>query len=672
MSDPIVILPAHFEGTPDGERILQLSREIGWVPEADKIAAKWAPHEKISPNDDRLRSSLRQIAGLKGSNSFRLDDDGEPLLKLSQVKKRLGISGKQSARWREKGYIHPAAVLGKGAKGHRQDRPLYSSKDVEKWALHVADWQDEDRREREAENAARDARRVRLREALHLDAPGDAYPLARRMRRRIVFHCGPTNSGKTHAALERLASARTGLYAAPLRLLAMEGYDRLREKGVAAGLRTGEEEIDPDSATHLSSTIEALSCKDRRDVAVIDEIQLLADPDRGWAWTRALLGTPADEVHLAGSPDALSWIEAVLAQAGESVETITYERRSGLEAIEKPVVSYQAGDAIVVFSRRAVMETRNTLIEAGRSVSVVFGALPPEVRRQEAERFASGEAEILVATDAIGMGLNLPIRRVVFGALEKFDGYQKRPLSDSEIRQIAGRAGRGDGEGGYAGVARGLRAKRIAEALANPIAGTRAPAIRLRPEIEIASTGQGGWSALLDDVRSQRRTLPKGWNLDFGASIDVAAGIADAHEKASGQPASFCLSAPIGEDMHDVATRALEAGLAALRRGRHWPVPSVPASAPETDADMARWTDIGRELTLARWIQRRDGGGQIDAVALEDSWARYIHGLAVALASTDLITRACPECGDQLHPSHPHRLCDDCFFGDRFLDDDWI
>ncbi|GEO97613.1 helicase-related protein [Methylobacterium haplocladii] len=293
--------------------------------------------------------------------------------------------------------------------------------------------------------AREESGRRRLRDRVGFGGYIDKFVPARRLNRRIVFHMGPTNSGKTYAALEALARAQTGTYLAPLRLLALENYEALLERGLRAGMVTGEEILGEPDPSHTARTIETADLRHPVDVAVIDEIQMLSDPDRGWAWTNALFGIPANTVIVCGSDDALSHVRRAAEAAGESLDVVTFARKTPLVALDAPVPleSVQPGDAVVAFSRRAVHENRETLVAAGRSVATIYGALSPEVRRAEAQRFRDGEAEVLVTTDAIGMGLNLgPLKRVIFSAIMKWDGTATRALTNPEIRQIAGRAGR--------------------------------------------------------------------------------------------------------------------------------------------------------------------------------------------------------------------------------------
>ncbi|ASG24666.1 helicase-related protein [Nitrospirillum viridazoti] len=272
----------------------------------------------------------------------------------------------------------------------------------------------------------------------------DLFPQARSMPRRLVLVVGPTNSGKTRRAMQALKDARSGAYLAPLRLLALEIMDRLNKEGVAANLVTGEEEIRVPGARITASTVEMLDPESRLEVAVIDEVQMLADAERGWAWSAALVGVPAETVYLLGSPDIRPVVERMAQYLGEPLEVVELERKTPLKLIDRRLEwsDVQAGDALIAFSRREVHSVRETIRATGLSAAVIYGALAPEVRRREAERFTTGEADVVVATDAIGMGLNLPVRRVLFTSLEKFDGHEVRPLSGSEVRQIAGRAGR--------------------------------------------------------------------------------------------------------------------------------------------------------------------------------------------------------------------------------------
>jgi ATP-dependent RNA helicase SUPV3L1/SUV3 len=307
----------------------------------------------------------------------------------------------------------------------------------------------------------------------------DTFPKARGLQRSVTLYVGPPNSGKTHAAFERLAQAFDGAYLAPLRLLALEGRDRLVARGVPCSLLTGEENVPADQARVVSSTIEMVDTNHPIDVAVVDEAQMIFDRSRGWAWTQAIVAVPANGLIIICSDYAVPAIENLLGLCGERCTVKVFDRMQHVELLPRPVpiATLKLGDAVVAFSRRDVLTLRDRISAGGHPVSVIYGALPPEVRRREAERFAGGESHILVATDAIGMGLNLPIRRVLFSTLTKFDGEDDRPLGVSEVHQIAGRAGRfGLHEEGFAGVldsAEPAAIRQLREALAKQPAAPR-------------------------------------------------------------------------------------------------------------------------------------------------------------------------------------------------------
>lgn len=282
-----------------------------------------------------------------------------------------------------------------------------------------------------------------------------SFPLARNIRRKFSIYIGKTNSGKTYAAMNELAKAKHGTYLAPLRLMAQEGQESLTERDVISDLITGEEQKKQPDSTHISSTVEMCNMNKFVDVTVIDEIQMISDQSRGWAWSQALIGAPAGHVILVGSEEALPFILPIIKELGEPYEIKRFERKTPLDICDSiwKLKELREGDCVVVFSRKAALEMKNAIEATGKRCSVIYGNLSPDVRRAEAKKFKSGENPILVATDAIGMGLNLPIKRLYFSALEKFDGVETRYLTSSEIKQIAGRAGRyGLAEKGQVGI----------------------------------------------------------------------------------------------------------------------------------------------------------------------------------------------------------------------------
>ncbi len=274
--------------------------------------------------------------------------------------------------------------------------------------------------------------------------PKDEYPRARSMRRKFFIHLGDTNTGKTHNAIERLKKAKKGVYLSPLRILALENYERLNNEGIMCDLLTGEEEIINPNSTHTSCTIEKVNLKEHYDIAVIDEIQMISDSFRGMSWSKAVLGLQCDEIHICGALNSKEILEEIINDCKDEYKIKEYRRSIPL-IVEDKNFSYNdisEGDAIVIFSKKRVLEIAEELSEKGIKASVIYGDLPPEVRKMQYEEFTSKKTKVLVTTDAIGMGVNLPIRRIIFMTIRKFDGEEVRELTSQEVKQVAGRAGR--------------------------------------------------------------------------------------------------------------------------------------------------------------------------------------------------------------------------------------
>ncbi|KAF8891094.1 P-loop containing nucleoside triphosphate hydrolase protein [Gymnopilus junonius] len=314
----------------------------------------------------------------------------------------------------------------------------------------------------------------RLVKATSRQYPADEWPEARAMHRKFIMHVGPTNSGKTHHALRALAAAKSGLFAGPLRLLAHEIWHRLNtgqivplgveedpkaprsaegnpEYARLCDMITGEEQriMGPDSPLQ-SCTVEMVPYMFRKyDVAVIDEIQMISDWNRGGGWVSAVLGLCAHEIHLCGEESAVPVVEALLKHTGDELEVRRYERLTPLvveeQSLNGDLTKIRKGDCVVTFSRSKIFELKK-LVEAqtGLRCAVVYGRLPPEVRSDQAALFNDPNSgyDVLIGSDSIGMGLNLRIKRIIFETMHKFGKDGRHLLSISTVKQISGRAGR--------------------------------------------------------------------------------------------------------------------------------------------------------------------------------------------------------------------------------------
>jgi len=253
---------------------------------------------------------------------------------------------------------------------------------------------------------------------------------------------GPTNTGKTHYAIERMIAHTTGMIGLPLRLLAREVYDRIVAiKGEAAcALITGEERIEPPNARYFVCTVESMPVHRSVEFLAVDEIQLAEDPDRGHIYTDRILNARGTAETLLLGSDTM---RPVLRELDLHAETDIRERFSELTYGGKmKLTKLPKRTAIVAFSADEVYAIAELLKRQKGGAAVVMGALSPRTRNAQVQLYQDGEVDYLVATDAIGMGLNLDVDRVAFAARTKFDGQRRRPLTAAECGQIAGRAGR--------------------------------------------------------------------------------------------------------------------------------------------------------------------------------------------------------------------------------------
>lgn len=491
------------------------------------------------------------------------------------------------------------------------------------------------------------------------------FPLARLQKREIIFHVGPTNSGKTYEALQHLQKAETGYYLAPLRLLALEGYENLKSNGVGVSLITGEEEIIDEESTHISSTIEMMNASVEVDVCVIDEIQMIDDRDRGWAWANALIGVPAQKVILTGSLNALDAVTQLCDYLEEPLTVIHFERKNELKLLTQPtpIKEIEKGTAIVAFSRRDVLGLRQQL--AGKyKVSVVYGNLSPEVRREEAKRFREGKSEILVATDAIAMGLNLPIKTLLFSKDNKFDGLRRRELLPTEVAQISGRAGRyGLEEVGYIGALDSKALKTISTVFHIPL-----------PSIELPFSVMASLEHVMligEILETENLSIILNFfadNMEFegpfvAANIDSMLEIAlivseydlDLKTRFHLTCAPASISSPYIESVFHRYIKQLEAN----KPVEYIPPRDLPKFA-QTNEMMLNAEDRVREISLYLWLSFKFEEFFQDTQKALEARVRLNSFIEASLKQGNFVKK-CSRCGKSLDFTYRFSVCDACF-----------
>ena len=522
-------------------------------------------------------------------------------------------------------------------------------------------------------------RRARREAFFRVPEPEIVLPARRTEPETVVAHMGPTNSGKTHAALEFLAERGRGTFAAPLRMLAQEAHRRLAADlgPERVGLVTGEERVN-EHAPILCCTAEMAPLTG--EVLVLDEVQWADDAERGSAWTRLLLAGEYRHILLLGALEALPLVR----NAFPEVEVRFFERKAPLDWIGP--VSFQSlrpGTVVVAFSRRAVLALAGELNRRRPGkVAVLYGAMPLASRRLEIERFMSGQAEVCCATDVLGHGVNLPCETLLFAESQKFDGEERRDLHAWEIAQIAGRAGRfGLVERGHVGVLTG-----IAWANADPglIESALTPHVplegghfgyrvvdtaRLRPRLEdlpVESPKQ-----IPAALRAWHNAALRRWATDGWLSVEsigplltrldaVIRRLRERGRSLSLEQVWKLVNAPVDEDNTELlATLALAvAGDRAQRPVLQWLLDvSRLRGASLEDAEEA-----ARTASILRWfaLQYPDVGGVTPdrAAALEEAAARRVSEKLAAEVTSPTFGR-CKSCGRSTAPWFA--LCERCY-----------
>ncbi len=503
-------------------------------------------------------------------------------------------------------------------------------------------------------------------------------PERRRPPETVVAHLGPTNSGKTHDALAYLAEQGRGVYAGPLRMLAQEAHRRLgallgAEK---VGLVTGEERIN-EEAPILCCTVEM--APDSGEVLVLDEVQWADDEERGAAWTELLLAGDYRHVRLLGALDALPLVRRAFPDA----ELRVHERKLPLEFVgARQLRSLTAGTVLVAFSRKAVLALAGEVnrLHPDR-VAVLYGAMPLASRREEIDRFVTGAAEVCVATDVLGHGVNLPCETLLFAETTKFDGESRRNLLPWELAQIAGRAGRfGLVERGHVGVLVG-----VTWASADPDLVESA----LEPHVELPE-GHRGYRVVdearigprlgdlgIEDARdldaalaAWHRVATREWAHESWLAVESLQpirgrlAVVERHLRERGRRLGLddtwrLVNAPIDPDGAELL--GVFALAVAGDRGQRHLLQFLLDTARLADCSLAEAEEAGRVASILRWFALQYpgvGGVTIErAAALELAAAeRVVRRLSVEVREGRL--GRCRSCGRSCPPWFP--LCERC------------
>lgn len=487
-----------------------------------------------------------------------------------------------------------------------------------------------------------------------------------RKAQKVRLHVGPPNSGKTHDALKALARAGSGWYLAPLRLLAFEVFDRLNARGVLCNLLTGEEYIPIPGAQITASTIEMFDPSNSGNCVIIDEAHMLADEQRGWAWTRALMEAQSAQIHVLAPPGAADLIKQMTRAAGIPTRTVKHERLSAIRVADHPwkLRDIPPKTILVAFSRAAVLELKAALEDMGRTVAVVYGNLPPEVRRRQADRFADGDVEICIATDAVGMGLNLPADNVCFYEVEKFDGKEKRLLTAAEVHQIGGRAGRyGLSQGGEIGATNRADLnviRRLFETEPPPLTFAR-----VAPTVDDLELLPGNLAqrlrqwATLESIPETLRPIVK--TADLSERIALASMLRDREVEYLGLANALKLvNAPTRRSTREYWLSCVMA----ILRDERMPLPPIPPRSINSDSELEMMETCIHCADVYLWLSQRKefsrfAPHEAKVRVQRSEWSGKID---VALQRQIASGKRCNRCGKKLPNRYDYAICDDCYY----------
>jgi len=509
--------------------------------------------------------------------------------------------------------------------------------------------------------------------------PEIVLPTRRWEPESVVAHVGPTNSGKTHSALQFLADAGRGVFAAPLRMLAQEAHRRLAAQlgDERVGLVTGEERVN-ETAPIVCCTAEMAPMSG--EVLVLDEVQWADDDERGSAWTRLLLAAEYRHILLLGAVEALPLVR----NAFPEVEVRFFERKAPLDWKGEVAFGHlEPGTVVVAFSRRAVLALAGELNRRhpGR-VAVLYGAMPLAARRVEIDRFLHGQADVCAATDVLGHGVNLPCETLLFAETTKFDGQERRDLHPWEIAQIAGRAGRfGLVERGHVGVLTGIGwaqadPKRVQSALVPHVQiegdhfGYRlVETARIRPRLDdlaIESSVQLPAALRVWHNAALRQWATEGWlSVESIGPLLTRLDVVQVRLRERGRALSLeetwkLVNAPVDEDNGELlATLALAV---AGDRAQRPVLAYLLDTSRLKDASLEDAERAARTASILRWFALQYAGVAgvtiEKAAALEQTASERVSARLAAEVRAPSVGR-CKSCGQSCAPWFP--LCDRCY-----------
>lgn len=501
----------------------------------------------------------------------------------------------------------------------------------------------------------------------------DAAEQHKETKQKVYIYSGPTNSGKTFNALQKLNNLPAGsksVYLAPLRLLAAEVYTKLNQEGITCSLLTGQEKKLIPNSLVTASTVEMFN-KDRYyHTVVLDETQMCGeDPFRGHSWTEVLLNAQCDNLIILCAPHAVDLISKILVRTNRTFEINKLERFTELAVAELPEKLEQITDnsIVVAFSKNNVLEIKEFFENQTRKAVAIYGALPPETRLSQVAHFNDGSAKLVVATDCIGMGLNLPCEKIIFSTVEKFDGQTFGKVEPALLRQIAGRAGRyGYFQKGIVGALNPEDLNYIRYALSKDLEQLAkayyAPSFDELQNIKLDSLylKLEKWASL-SIIPANLKDVIK--SIDLTERMALASQLLPFQEKILGLEKSYLLvNAPVNKNNQSYWLQCVDA----ICKGRFLPSVKTDICQIGTREELDIAEAIIHKLELYSWIGYRrdfsDFATEMDRVSEQ----KIILAEKVDKALWDMHVKTqknCLNCDVKLPMFYKFKICQECFHG---------
>lgn len=509
------------------------------------------------------------------------------------------------------------------------------------------------------------------------------FPEARKLKRKIIFHCGEINSGKSHFCFESIKenNYQNAIYAAPLRLLATQGASDIEKRlnGIRCNIITGDYEQIYEGSNYFACTIEMVFSSKVKlnndqpfDVAIIDEIQMINHENsqsRSQHWAAALVGINAKVVYIAGSDEVLNIVKKIVEYTGDELEIKNFKRLCPIEILKKPIALKDVKErtAIVAFSRREILMIRDYLHKLGFKTSCLYGSLSPSTRLSQIKKFNEKETDILVTTDVISCGINGYIETVLLNSSTKYNGIEVTEINNQLLKQIVGRSGRYNMfPKGFGGATDAKTCKFLNKMYTQPLIPFNGPVYFGPTKETILKLKDLGhtWSKAFSIWKNVIKTTTPGLFIpvEIDENMREVLQILDNTNIESNDLAYGLTMAPVSDNNQSYFIDICNA----VKMNRHF---DLPRFATETllSAEITY-----SKLMLYAWLSYRyqDFCKDEDVEKLDTLLETINNVIDKFLSDKNAKFHVCETCGIPLPINHLHKKCDECYHDGIYNEDD--